>query len=126
MLKNTNCTTIVITLEGTENIKTEKKWQQNSKNYLLHQRCEKTVINTVMASQPWLAAYVVRLFDSHFKNGLFQRAKIHFSPPNSPFKHVTCATMPDKVVIIIVCIMRKYTFLFFVIPARYSSLFSKT
>lgn len=58
----------------------KKKWQQNSKNYLLHQRCEKTVINTVMAPQSWLAVYVVRLFDSHFKNGLFQRTKIHFNP----------------------------------------------
>ena len=34
--------------------------------------------------------------------GLFQRAKMHFSPPNSPFWPVKCTTMPDKVMIIIV------------------------
>ena len=32
--------------------------------------------------------------------GLFQRAKIHLNPPNSPFYPVKCATMPDKVMII--------------------------
>jgi len=31
---------------------------------------------------------------------LFQRAKIHFSPPNSPFQPAKCATMPDKEIII--------------------------
>ena len=48
-----------------------------------------------------MAAYIVRLFDSHaLFIGLFQRAKIHFSPPNSPVYPVKCATMPDKVIII--------------------------
>ena len=32
--------------------------------------------------------------------GLFRRARIHFSPPKSPFKPAKCATMPDKVIVI--------------------------
>ena len=32
--------------------------------------------------------------------GLFQRGKIHFSPPNSPVEPAKCATIPDEVIII--------------------------
>ena len=47
-----------------ENNKTEKKWQQNNISFIKAQR--KTATNTVMALRFGLAAYIVRLFDSHF------------------------------------------------------------
>ena len=48
MPKNIDCITIIITLEGTEKIKAEKK--KSLKNYFFHQRRNKTVTNTLMAS----------------------------------------------------------------------------
>ena len=69
MPKEINCITIIITLEGNEKIKTEKKKKKTTKQseeYSFHQRRKETATNTVMASRFSLAAYVVGLFDSHF------------------------------------------------------------
>ena len=64
-----------------------KKNKKQSEEYLFHQRCKKTATNTVMASRFWLAAYIVRLFDSHFSLAYFSWLKyilarqiVHFSP----------------------------------------------
>ena len=49
-----NCSTIVMTLEGIEEMKTEKKKKKTTKQceeYFSHQRCKKTSTNTVMASR---------------------------------------------------------------------------
>ena len=44
--------TIIITLEGIEKIKTEKKMTtKQSEEYFFHQRCEKTSTNFEMASR---------------------------------------------------------------------------
>ena len=66
MSKNINSITIIITLEGIERINTEKMTTKRSVEYFFHQRCKKTSTNFEMASQFRLAAYIVRLFDSHF------------------------------------------------------------
>lgn len=43
--------TVIITTEGSERIKTEKKMTtKQSKKYFLHQRCKKTATNTIMIS----------------------------------------------------------------------------
>ena len=71
---------------------------KQSEEHFFHQRCKKTATNT--NGFPILIGYLHRtsIWFSLFI-GLFQRAKIHFSPPNSPFWPVKCATMPDKVII---------------------------
>ena len=52
MPKNINSITIIITLEGIEKIKTEKKMTtKQSEEYFFHQRCEKTSTNFEMASR---------------------------------------------------------------------------
>ena len=53
---NTIIIIIIITLEGIEEINTEKMTTKHSEEYFLHQRCEKTSTNFVMASRFWLAA----------------------------------------------------------------------
>ena len=82
-----NSTTIIITLKGIERITTEKITTKQSEEYFLHQGCKETSTNFVMASWFWLAAYIVRLFDSHFSlvhfSGLkyiLARQILHFSP----------------------------------------------
>ena len=87
MPKNINCITIIITLEGTERINTEKVTTKRSEEYFSHQRCKETSTNFVMASRFWLAAYIVRLIDSHFSLVHFSGLKyilacqiLHFSP----------------------------------------------
>ena len=82
--KNLNSITIIITLEGTEEIKTEKNdnktvwriffspalWENVNKLWngfsILIGCLDRTII--------WFSFFI----------GLFQRAKIYFSPPNSP------------------------------------------
>ena len=81
--KNMNSITIIITLEGIERMNTEKMTTKRSEEYFFHQRCKETSRNFVMVSRLWLAAYIVRLFDSHCS---FQGTKIDLSPPNSPFQ----------------------------------------
>ena len=51
MPANINSITIIITLEGTEKIKTEKMTTKHSEEYFFHQRCEKTSTNFEMASR---------------------------------------------------------------------------
>ena len=60
MPKNINSITIIITLEGIEEIITGKMTTKHSEEYFIHQRCEKTSTN-------------------------FEMAKIHCSSPNSLF-----------------------------------------
>ena len=72
MPKNINSITIIITLEGIERINTENMTTKRSEEYFFHQRCKETSRNFVMAFRFWLAAYIVRLFDSHF-------SLVHFS-----------------------------------------------
>ena len=45
MPKNINSISIIITLEGTEEINTEKMTTKHSEEYFFHQRCEKTSTN---------------------------------------------------------------------------------
>ena len=60
-----------------------KTWQNDkitkqSEEYFFHQRCKKTatvMLCTVMASWFWLAAYIIRLLDSHFTLVCFSRLK---------------------------------------------------
>ena len=75
MPKNIKCITIIITLEGIAKIKTEKMTTKQSEEYFFHQRCKKTLTNTVMDSRFLLAAFIVRLFDSHFSLAYFSRLK---------------------------------------------------
>ena len=86
MPKNINSITIIITLDGIERINTEKMTTKRSEEYFFHQRCKETSRNFVMASRFGLAAYIVRLFDSHFSLVYFGRLKyilarqiLHFS-----------------------------------------------
>ena len=86
MSKNINSITIIITLEGIEIINTEKMTAKRSEEYFFQQRCKETSKNFEMASQFWLAAYIVRLFDSHFSLVYFSELKyilarqiLHFS-----------------------------------------------
>ena len=67
MPKNINSITIMcnITLEGIEEINTEKMTTKHSEEFFF-QHCEKTSTNFELASRFWLAAYIVQLFDSHF------------------------------------------------------------
>ena len=89
MPKNINSITIIITLEGIERINTEKVTTKRSEEYFFHQRCKEMSTNFVIASRFWLAAYLVRLFDSHFLLVHFSGLKyiyilahqiLHFSP----------------------------------------------
>ena len=95
MPKNINSVTIIITLEDTERINTEKMTTKRSEECFFHQRCKEMSTNFEMASRFWLAAYIVWLFDSHFslvhfsglKSGLkyiLARQIIHFRPQNAP------------------------------------------
>ena len=43
-----------------------KKWQQNRPKNISFTKTKKMAPSTVMVSRFWLAAYIVRLFDSHF------------------------------------------------------------
>ena len=102
MPNNINSITINITLEVTEKKKLKKMKTNHSEEYFFHQRCEKTSTNFEMASPFWLAAYIVRLFDSHFLLVYFSGLKCilahqihHFSPQNGP----QCPTK-KKVIII--------------------------
>ena len=87
MPKNINSIIIIITLEGIERINTEKMATKRSEEYFFHQRCKEMSTNFVMASQFWLAACIIQLFDSHFSLGYFSGLKyilarqiFHFSP----------------------------------------------
>ena len=87
MPKNINSITIIITLESIERINAEKMTTKRSEEYFFHQRCKETSTNFEMASWFWLAAYIVRLFDSHFSLVQFSGLKyilarqiLHFSP----------------------------------------------
>ena len=87
MSKNINSVTIIITLEGTERINTGKMTTKRSEEYFFHLRFKETSTNFVMASRFWLAAYIERLFDSHFSLVRFSGLKyilarqiLHFSP----------------------------------------------
>ena len=51
MHKNINSVTIIINLEGIEEINTEKMTAKHFEEYLFHQRCEKTSTNLEMASR---------------------------------------------------------------------------
>ena len=51
MHKNINSITIIINLEGIEEINTEKMTAKHFEEYLFHQRCEKTSTNLEMASR---------------------------------------------------------------------------
>jgi len=53
MPKNINYTTVSITVEGIEKIKTKNddKKEKEFEKYFLHQRCKKTSTNTEMASR---------------------------------------------------------------------------
>ena len=79
--------TIIITSEGIERINTEKMTTKRSEKYFFYQQCKETSTNFEMSSRFWLAAYIVRLFDSHFSlvhfSGLkyiLARQILHFSP----------------------------------------------
>ena len=57
MLKNLNCITTIIIVEGIEKIKTEKKMTtKKSEEYFFHQSCNKRAANAVKDSRFWLAA----------------------------------------------------------------------
>ena len=56
MPKNINSITIIITLEGIEEIITEKMTTKHSEEYFIPQRCKKTSTYFEMASRFWLAA----------------------------------------------------------------------
>jgi len=75
MPKSINSITIIITLEGIEETKTEKMTTKMSEAYFFHQRWKERVTNTVMASRFWLCAYIVQLFDFHFSLVYFIRLK---------------------------------------------------
>ena len=51
MSENINFITITITLEGIEEINTEKMTTKHSEEYFFHQRCDKTLANFEMASR---------------------------------------------------------------------------
>ena len=53
---NTIIIIIIITLEGIEEINTEKMTTKHCEEYFFHQHCEKTSTNFEMASRFWLAA----------------------------------------------------------------------
>ena len=81
--------------------KLKKMTTKHSEECFFHQRCEKTSTYFEMASRFWLAAKIVRLFDSHFLLVYFSGLKyilarqiLHFSPQNAPH-------LPDKVIIIL-------------------------
>ena len=57
MPKNINTIAIIITLDGIEEINTEKMTTKHSEEYFFHQRCEKTSTNCKMASRFWLAIW---------------------------------------------------------------------
>jgi len=72
-----------------------KHWKNDNKHseeHFFHQRCEKT-------STYFEMAYDYLIFTFYW---FISAGKNHFSPPNSPFWPVKCATMPDKVIIIFV------------------------
>ena len=73
-----------------------EKGEQNglSNNYFLHQRYKKTARTTVMASRLWLAAYIVRLFDSHFSLVYFSGLKYILAAKFS----ILGRKMPDRVI----------------------------
>ena len=86
--------TINITLEGIEKIKTEKNDNNTLKN-IFFTSAVRFNVNKLWNGFSILIGWLDRtiIWFSLFI-GLFQRAKIHFSPPK-------CATMPDKVIIIL-------------------------
>ena len=57
MLKNINSITIIINLEGIEEINTDKMTAKHFKEYFFHQRCEKTSTNLEMAFYWLLRSY---------------------------------------------------------------------
>ena len=83
MPKNINSITIIITLEGIERINTEKMTTKHSEEYffLLWVNVNKlwngfsSLIGCLDRTIIWFSLFI----------GLFQRAKIHFSLPNSSF-----------------------------------------
>jgi len=77
MPKNINSITIIITLEGIEKINTEKMTTKQSEEYVflwqtLYEKVNKplNLIDLI-----WLAAWIVRLFDSHFSLVYFKGLK---------------------------------------------------
>ena len=73
---------IIITLEGIEKTKTEKKRKMTTKQseeYFFHWCCNKTAKNTVTASRFWLAAYIVQLFGYHFSLVYFRGLKYNLA-----------------------------------------------
>ena len=100
--KNINTIIIIITLEGIEKINTEKMTTKHSGEKFFWPALWENVnklwnglsilIGCIDRAIIWFSLFI----------GLFQWAKIHFSPPNSSFEPVKCTTMPDKVIIIFV------------------------
>ena len=65
MPKNINCISITITLEGTEEIKTEKMPTKQPEECFFHKHCKKTATNIViLLNFDWLLIYIERSFDS--------------------------------------------------------------
>ena len=79
-----NSSTIIITLEGIERINTEKMATKRSEEYIFTSDVRKRQQTLKwLLDFDWLLTsydYLILTFI-----GSFQRAKIHFSPPNSPF-----------------------------------------
>ena len=84
MPKNINSITIIITLEGIEETSTEKMTTKHSEEYLFFTSSVRKHQQTLK----WLLDFdwLLRSYDYFILFiGLFQLAKIHFSPRNSPF-----------------------------------------
>ena len=87
MPKNMGPITIIITVKGIEEIKTQKNDTKQAAEYFFHQSCKKTSTSIVMISTFWFAAYIARIVDSHYLLAYFNRLKcilarqiLHFSP----------------------------------------------
>ena len=78
---------LLITLEDIEAINTEKMTTKQSEEYFFTSAARKRQQTLKWLTIIWFSLFI----------GLFQRAKMHFTPPNSPFWLVKCATMPYKV-----------------------------
>jgi len=100
MPKNINCITIVIAMGALRKWKLKKITKQTEEFFFSPMLLEITR-NTVMAPRFWLAASIIWLYESHFSLVYFQRAKIHFSLPISPFWCAQYVTVPDKVTVMI-------------------------
>ena len=101
MPKNINSITINITLEGIEERKTEKNDMKTLRRKFFSPALWENVNKLWNGFSILIGCLDRTIIWFSFFIGFFQRAKIHYSPPNSPFWPAKCATMPDKVIIIL-------------------------